>query len=67
VLGEMALFLETNERMATAIATKDSILITILSFSVLELSKKNPQLLEKIRAIIDNRVARNNAKEKNDF
>jgi CRP-like cAMP-binding protein len=67
VLGEMALFLDTNKRMATAVATKDSILITILSFSILELSNKNPQLLEKIRAIIDNRIINNKVKEKKDF
>jgi hypothetical protein len=50
--------------MAKAVCTQDSILITILSFSILELSNKNPQLLEKIKEIINDRIINNKMKEK---
>jgi hypothetical protein len=50
--------------MAKAVAIKDSILITILSFSILELSKKNPDLLEKIKEIINDRMIINKMKER---
>lgn len=64
ILGEMALFWDTGKRMAKAVCTQDSILITILSFSILELSNKNPQLLEKIKEIINDRIINNKMKEK---
>lgn len=64
ILGEMALFWDTWKRMAKAVCTKDSILITILSFSILELSRKNPDLLEKIKKIINDRMISNKMKEK---
>ena len=48
----MALFWDTNKRMATAISLEDSSLITILSFSIKELANKNPLLLDKIKEII---------------
>lgn len=65
ILWEMALFWSTNKRMATAIATQDSILITILSFSIQDLAKKNPKLLDKIKSIIDNRIMSNKMREGN--
>lgn len=62
MLGEMALFGDTNKRMATAVCIKDSILITILSFSIVEMTNKNPDLLEKIRNIINDRIIENKMK-----
>lgn len=63
VLWEMALFWDRNKRMATARCVKDSILITILSFSIVEMTKKNPELLDKIKCIIDQRNLSNKTKE----
>ena len=59
MLWEMALFGDTNKRMATATCIKDSILITILSFSIVEMTNKNPELLEKIKWIINDRIIEN--------
>ena len=59
ILWEMALFGDNSKRMATAIATKDCKLITILSFSIKELTNKYPSLLNKIKTIIDDRVIDN--------
>ncbi len=56
VLWEMALFWRKRIRMATAEVIEDCKLITILSFSVKELTRKHPQLLEKIKEIIDKRI-----------
>ncbi len=52
VLWEMALIWNSHKRMASAVAIKDSRLITILSFSIDELFKKYPDLLNKIKTII---------------
>ncbi|MDR1987383.1 MAG: hypothetical protein LBQ24_01015 [Candidatus Peribacteria bacterium] len=49
--------------MATAKCIEDSILVTMLSFSITELSKKDPKLLEKIKDIIRNRIISNKIKE----
>lgn len=62
MLWEMALFWDTNKRMATATCIKDSVLITILSFSIVEMTDKNPELLEKIREIINDRIIENKIK-----
>lgn len=59
ILGEMALFTDKSKRMATATALEDSILITILSFSIKELTSKYPELFLKIQNIIDERVIAN--------
>lgn len=59
LLWEMALFWDTNKRMATAISLEDSSLITILSFSIKELANKNPLLLDKIKDIINDRIIDN--------
>lgn len=55
ILWEMALFDDSKKRMATAIATKNSTLITILSFSLNKLIINNPRLLSKIKEIIEER------------
>lgn len=67
MLWEMALFWDTNKRMATATCIKDSILITILSFSIVEMTSKNPDLLNKIRGIINERILSNKTKEQEGY
>lgn len=52
VLWEMALIWESHKRMASAVAIKNSRLITVLSFSIDEIFLKYPDLLEKIKSII---------------
>ena len=59
ILGEMALFSENSKRMASAVATTDGQLITILSFSVKEITNKNPFILDKIKSIINDRLINN--------
>ena len=59
VLGEMALFGESQSRMATAEVLDDCELVTILSFSINELTAKYPDLLEKIQRIIEERIVDN--------
>lgn len=55
VLWEMALFWENKKRMATAKAVEDCKLITMLTFSVSELTNKHPDLLKKIQETIEKR------------
>lgn len=62
VIGEMALFGWNNKRMASATALEDSQLITILSFSVAELTSQHPELLEKIKELIEIRNIQNKTK-----
>lgn len=59
ILWEMAVFWETWKRMATATALTECRLIVVLSFSIKELTLKNPQLLEKIKEIINYRMIEN--------
>lgn len=60
ILWEMAIFSETTaKRMATSTALEDSTLIVLLNFSIKELTKKYPELLEKIRNIIEERNIKN--------
>jgi len=49
--------------MATAIALEDSTLLTILSFSIKELTQKYPNLLIKIQEIIEERMIDNKITE----
>ena len=62
ILWEMAMFWDRNKRMATAKALTDCVLIVILSFSIKELTSKHPELLEKIRLIINDRIISNKNK-----
>jgi len=55
----MALFSENQKRMARARAVKKCVLLTILSFSIKELTLKHPDLLEKIKNIINKRMIEN--------
>lgn len=57
ILWEMALFWEGEVRNATIIAKEDSKVVTILDFSIKELTKKYPAILEKIKKIIEERSA----------
>lgn len=59
VIWEMAIFWETNKRMATAIAIENCELVTVLNFSIKEITKKYPKLLEKIQSIIEERTVNN--------
>ena len=59
ILWEMALFWEKWVRMATAKAIEDTVLITILSFSIKDLTNKYPRLLDKIKDIIKWRILNN--------
>jgi CRP-like cAMP-binding protein len=45
--------------MATATATSDCVLVTLLDFSIKEITKKHPDLLDKIMSIIESRVLKN--------
>lgn len=55
VLWEMALFWKNKIRMASAKALETTELITILSFSIKDLTNKYPNLSEKIKKIIEDR------------
>lgn len=59
ILWEMALFWGWSRRMATAIVIKDASLITVLSFSIKELTQEHPKLLWKIKSIIEERTVNN--------
>ncbi|MDD3302797.1 MAG: cyclic nucleotide-binding domain-containing protein [Candidatus Gracilibacteria bacterium] len=60
VLGEMALFQsQSNKRMGTAIAAENSMLIVILDFSIDELKRKHPNVIEKIKQVIEYRNSLN--------
>jgi hypothetical protein len=48
--------------MATATALKESTLIVILSFSIKELTSKHPELMDKIKTIINDRMIVNKNK-----
>jgi len=63
ILWEMALFGSSSKRMASAVVKKDTVLITILSFSIKELTSKHPELLEKIKWIIEARNYENKISE----
>jgi len=60
VLWEMALFQsQSNKRMWTAIAAENSMLIVILDFSIDELKRKHPNVIEKIKQVIEYRNSLN--------
>lgn len=56
ILWEMSLFGQNENRNATVVAKENSTLITILDFSIQELVKTNPDILEKIQKVIEKRV-----------
>ncbi|MDQ7009902.1 MAG: cyclic nucleotide-binding domain-containing protein [Candidatus Gracilibacteria bacterium] len=62
ILGEMAVFGERGKRMASAKAVKDSVLIVLLSFSIKELTNKYPEIMNKIKNIIEIRNIQNKNK-----
>ena len=59
ILWEMALFWDTNKRMATATALTNCKLLVILWFSIKELTNNHPELLWKIKMIINDRIISN--------
>jgi hypothetical protein len=48
--------------MATAMAINNCVLIVILAFSIKELTIKHPELLNKIKTIINDRIISNKSK-----
>ena len=62
ILWEMALFWNRWKRMASAKAIKDSILIVLLEFSIKELTQKHPEIMDKIKDIIEIRNIANKSK-----
>lgn len=59
ILWEMALFWNKENRMASARALVDSIVVVFLEFAIKELIEKHPELLEKIKWIIKSREEEN--------
>jgi CRP-like cAMP-binding protein len=55
----MALFEENKKRMASARAIKDTVIIVLLDFALKEITNKHPEILEKIKNIIENRKEEN--------
>lgn len=64
ILWEMALFWWQWKRMASARAVEDTKLVTILSFSIEEITRKHPDLMKKIEDIINARESENRKKIK---
>jgi len=62
ILWEMAVFWDQWKRMACAKAIKKSVLIVILSFSIKEITTNHPELLSKIKEIIEIRNIQNKNK-----
>jgi len=62
ILWEMAIFWDKSKRMASAKAIKDSILLVLLDFSIKELTKKHPEIMDKIKNIIEIRNIQNKSK-----
>lgn len=59
ILWEMALFWDSSKRMATAVAQTQCNMLVILWFSIKELTKTHPELMEKIKMIINDRMMSN--------
>ena len=55
----MALFSEDLKRMASAYAVEDCQLIAIMSFSVQQITRDHPELMYKIKGIIEERMLDN--------
>jgi len=55
IFWEMALFWKQSNRMAWARAVKDSKLIIMLDFSIKELLNKHPEVMDKVKKLIDKR------------
>lgn len=62
ILGEMAVFGSDWRRMAWAKAKEDTILITILTFSMKDLTQKHPLIMQKIQELIKKRMYQNKMK-----
>lgn len=56
---EMALFFENKKRIASVRALKKTEVYVILSFSLDELWKKHPEIIEKIKSVISFRMNKN--------
>lgn len=59
---EMSLFNSNKVRSASVKALTDTSLIVLISFSIENLSKKHPEIMEKIKEVISRRNEMNNTK-----
>lgn len=59
LVWEMAIFSAHKTRTASVKAVEDSTVITLLSFSIDELSRKHPEIMEKIKKVIEKRKEQN--------
>lgn len=64
IVGEMALFdhLSPKKRLASVKAIEDTMLLVVVDYAILELSRKHPAVYEKINSVIQTRNAENQAK-----
>lgn len=60
---EMALFWNSNLRMASVRALMDSQIIVLLDFSINQLKNSNPEIIAKIKEVINERNELNNRKK----
>ena len=59
IVWEMALFWDNKKRTATVRSASDTMVIVILGFSITDLSNKYPNILDKIKSIINIRNKKN--------
>ena len=59
IVGEMAVFNEPQHRMASVKALQKSDLIVIISYSLEQLVKKHPNIVQKIQTVIEERKKKN--------
>ena len=62
----MALFSYNGKRMAGAKAKENTRLITILSFSIQQIMNTKPELLEKVKGLIEKRMYENKITQGNE-
>jgi len=55
----MAIFNEPKVRTASVRAVQDTEVVILLSFSIQQLSKTNPEIVEKIKKVIEERKQKN--------
>jgi CRP-like cAMP-binding protein len=69
LVGEMAIFDHSapKVRQASVMAVEDSLLLVIVDYAIMELSRKHPEVFEKISKVIYMRNAENMAKRHSDL
>lgn len=58
-VGEMSLFSEPRNRMAAVKAIEETDVVVLLAFSIEQLSKSHPEILEQIQKVIEERNKKN--------